>query len=54
MDISVLDVPDFKFNPLGALGVGKIGITGAAAAVANAVFLLRFRAEIKGSRSKVS
>ncbi|KAA6462851.1 xanthine dehydrogenase family protein molybdopterin-binding subunit [Acidobacteria bacterium AB60] len=38
MDISVLDVPDFKFNPLGARGVGEMGITGACAAVANAVF----------------
>jgi xanthine dehydrogenase YagR molybdenum-binding subunit len=38
MDISVLDVPDMKFNPLGARGVGEMGITGAVAAVANAVF----------------
>ncbi|KAA6465225.1 xanthine dehydrogenase family protein molybdopterin-binding subunit [Acidobacteria bacterium AB60] len=38
MDISVLDVPDLKFNPLGARGMGEMGITGAAAAVANAVF----------------
>jgi xanthine dehydrogenase YagR molybdenum-binding subunit len=38
MDISVLNVPDFSFNPLGARGVGEMGITGAAAAVANAVF----------------
>jgi len=38
MDISVLDVPDFKFNPMGARGVGELGIPGAAAAVVNAVF----------------
>ncbi|MBV9127425.1 MAG: xanthine dehydrogenase family protein molybdopterin-binding subunit, partial [Verrucomicrobia bacterium] len=30
--------PDYHFNPLGARGLGEIGITGAAAAVANAVF----------------
>lgn len=38
MDISVLDAPDFKFNPMGARGIGEIGVTGAAAAVANAVY----------------
>jgi hypothetical protein len=27
-----------KFNPLGARGIGEIGITGAAAAVANAIY----------------
>ena len=30
--------PDFAFNPMGARGMGEIGITGTAAAVANAVF----------------
>lgn len=30
--------PDHEFNPMGARGVGEIGITGVAAAVANAVF----------------
>ncbi len=30
--------PDYQFNPMGARGVGEIGITGVAAAVANAVF----------------
>jgi xanthine dehydrogenase YagR molybdenum-binding subunit len=30
--------PDFAFNPIGARGMGEIGITGAAAAVANAVY----------------
>ncbi len=32
------DVPDTHFNPLGCRGVGEIGITGVAAAVANAVY----------------
>jgi xanthine dehydrogenase YagR molybdenum-binding subunit len=38
-DIQILytDIPD-KNAPLGARGIGEIGITGAAAAVANAVF----------------
>jgi len=30
--------PDYAFNPVGARGMGEIGITGAAAAVANAVY----------------
>jgi xanthine dehydrogenase YagR molybdenum-binding subunit len=38
LDVTVLDIPDTKFNPLGARGIGEIGITGAAAAVANAVY----------------
>jgi xanthine dehydrogenase YagR molybdenum-binding subunit len=38
LDVTVLNIPDTKFNPLGARGIGEIGITGAAAAVANAVF----------------
>jgi xanthine dehydrogenase YagR molybdenum-binding subunit len=38
LDVSVVGVPDTKFNPLGARGIGEIGITGAAAAVANAIF----------------
>jgi xanthine dehydrogenase YagR molybdenum-binding subunit len=38
IDVTVLDIPDTKFNPLGARGVGEIGITGAAAAVGNAIF----------------
>ena len=32
-----LDIPD-PYTPVGAHGIGEIGITGAAAAVANAVF----------------
>ncbi len=38
IDVSVVGIPDTKFNPLGARGIGEIGITGAAAAVANAIF----------------
>jgi xanthine dehydrogenase YagR molybdenum-binding subunit len=38
IDVTVLNIADTKFNPLGARGVGEIGITGAAAAVANAVY----------------
>ena len=38
LDVTCLNIPDTKFNPLGARGIGEIGITGAAAAVANAVF----------------
>lgn len=37
IEIIYNDIPD-KFAPLGAHGVGEIGVTGAAAAVANAVF----------------
>jgi xanthine dehydrogenase YagR molybdenum-binding subunit len=42
-DINSIDVyfvgePDYAFNPAGARGMGEIGITGAAAAVANAVY----------------
>jgi xanthine dehydrogenase YagR molybdenum-binding subunit len=38
IDVSVLNIPDTKFNPLGSRGIGEIGITGAAAAVANAIY----------------
>ena len=39
-DIDVMFVPetDYHINPLGVKGVGEIGITGAAAAIANAVY----------------
>jgi xanthine dehydrogenase YagR molybdenum-binding subunit len=37
IDVSFLDIPD-KHAPGGAHGIGELGITGAAAAVANAVF----------------
>ena len=33
-----VDENDTTFNPPGARGIGEIGITGAAAAVANAVY----------------
>jgi xanthine dehydrogenase YagR molybdenum-binding subunit len=38
IDVSVLNLPDMNFNPLGARGIGEIGITGVGAAVANAVY----------------
>ncbi len=38
LDITVLNIPDLKFNPLGSRGIGEIGITGSAAAVANAIY----------------
>ncbi|MFL6540203.1 MAG: xanthine dehydrogenase family protein molybdopterin-binding subunit [Chthoniobacterales bacterium] len=38
IDVQFVGEPDFAFNPMGARGMGEIGITGIAAAVANAVF----------------
>lgn len=38
IDVTVLNIPDVKFNPVGSRGIGEIGITGAAAAVANAIY----------------
>jgi xanthine dehydrogenase YagR molybdenum-binding subunit len=38
IDVSWIDEPDLNFNSLGCRGVGEIGITGLAAAVANAVY----------------
>jgi xanthine dehydrogenase YagR molybdenum-binding subunit len=38
IDVTCLDIPDTKFSPLGARGIGEIGITGSAAAVANAIY----------------
>ena len=38
IDVSFVEVPDYKANPLGGHGIGEIGITGAAGAIANAVF----------------
>ena len=37
-DVTVLNLPDLKFNPVGSREVGEIGITGTAAAVANAIY----------------
>jgi xanthine dehydrogenase YagR molybdenum-binding subunit len=38
IEVSVLNIPDTKFDPAGGRGIGEIGITGAAAAVANAIY----------------
>ncbi len=38
VDVTVLNIPDMKFNPLGARGIGEIGITGGMAAIANAIY----------------
>ena len=38
IDVTVLNIPDLKFNPIGSRGIGEIGITGTAAAVANAIY----------------
>jgi xanthine dehydrogenase YagR molybdenum-binding subunit len=38
IDVTWIDRSDARANPLGVKGIGEIGITGAAAAVANAVF----------------
>jgi xanthine dehydrogenase YagR molybdenum-binding subunit len=38
IDVTVLNIPDTRFNPLGSRGIGEIGITGSAAAIANAIY----------------
>jgi len=38
IDVLVVDESDTRFNPLGARGIGEIGIVGVAAALANAVY----------------
>ncbi|MFI8480134.1 xanthine dehydrogenase family protein molybdopterin-binding subunit [Pseudomonas sp. NPDC078700] len=38
IDVILLDYPDYNLNEFGARGIGEIGITGLAAAVANAVY----------------
>jgi xanthine dehydrogenase YagR molybdenum-binding subunit len=38
IEVEFVEEPDFNLNPLGARGIGEIGITGVAAAVANAVY----------------
>ena len=38
IDILWIDTPDFNASPIGAKGIGEIGITGVAAAIASAVF----------------
>ncbi len=37
-DISFVNAPDYALDPIGARGIGEIGVCGAAAAVANALF----------------
>jgi xanthine dehydrogenase YagR molybdenum-binding subunit len=37
IDVTFLDYPDTKLNPLGARGVGEIGLAGTAAAITNAI-----------------
>jgi len=36
--VNFVGAPDVRFNPLGARGIGEIGITGVAAAICNAVY----------------
>lgn len=38
IEVHFVGEPDYEFNPMGARGMGEIGITGTAAAVANAVY----------------
>jgi xanthine dehydrogenase YagR molybdenum-binding subunit len=38
LEVHFVGEPDLEFNPMGARGMGEIGITGTAAAVANAVY----------------
>ncbi|HEU5339865.1 xanthine dehydrogenase family protein molybdopterin-binding subunit [Edaphobacter sp.] len=38
IDVTCLNIPDYKFSPLGARGIGEIGITGVAAAISNAIY----------------
>lgn len=38
VEVNVLNIPDMRFAPTGARGIGEIGITGTAAAVANAIY----------------
>ena len=38
IDVTFVGPPDYKFNSLGARGIGEIGNTGSAAAVGNAVY----------------
>ena len=38
VDIHFINKPDTIFNPLGARGIGEIGVTGMPAAIANAVY----------------
>jgi xanthine dehydrogenase YagR molybdenum-binding subunit len=37
LDVHFLDYPDLELNPLGARGIGEIGLAGVAAAITDAV-----------------
>lgn len=38
IEVTFVGKPDLNFNPIGARGIGEIGITGVSAAIANAVY----------------
>jgi xanthine dehydrogenase YagR molybdenum-binding subunit len=38
IDVEALDIPDYKLDSLGVRGIGEIGITGAGAAICNAIY----------------
>jgi xanthine dehydrogenase YagR molybdenum-binding subunit len=38
IDVEFLNRPDYRFNPLGARGIGEIGISGVPAAITNAIY----------------
>jgi xanthine dehydrogenase YagR molybdenum-binding subunit len=38
IDVTFVGPPDYKFNSLGARGVGEIGNTGLSAAIGNAIY----------------
>ena len=38
LDVVMVEENDMQVSPIGAKGIGEIGITGSAAAIANAIF----------------
>jgi xanthine dehydrogenase YagR molybdenum-binding subunit len=38
IEVEFIDQPDFRFNSVGAKGLGEVSMTGVAAAIANAIF----------------
>jgi xanthine dehydrogenase YagR molybdenum-binding subunit len=38
IDVYFIEKPDFIFDPVGARGIGEIGVTGIPAAIANAIY----------------
>ena len=38
IDVTCLNIPDLRFSPTGGRGIGEIGNTGSAAAIANAIY----------------